>query len=412
MAGWTIASETFSREHSEMSVGAYNGMIYLVGDWGWPNQVSKYNPISNTLTTAYNALSTQISGGDGGQHWTQQGSILYIIQCCQGFTVPSNPPFATYDMASEQLTANWRGITTPEYIGDAACLSSTSHHLYVVGGGDGMMATKASASLQILSLSTYQWETSPPSMNQQRGGCSCIVANEYLWVFGGFYSDSIRYDSNERIPIADIAQNAWQYVDSLSMPLRDTRAVSWGDDIYIIGGKSDGSGMGQVDLVHIMDAISATISLSPDTVPFRNAGTSPVIVDSILYTFGGMHQTGETYLTNEWAYYTLPSISTSPDPSSSPSIAPSRVTANPSITPSRATANPTASPSNHPTKSPSNEPSVSLMQPQIHLLPRPVPLQIHRLPRPRDPFEYEQFTIEINLNSCTNDGSEPCTFEE
>eukprot|EP01083_Nonionella_stella_P181997 653542_1 len=334
-------------------------------------------------------------------------------------------------MASEQLTANWRGITTPEYIGDAACLSSTPYHLYVVGGGDGMMATKASASLQILSLSTYQWETSPPSMNQQRGGCSCIVANEYLWVFGGFYSDSIRYDSNERIPIADIAQNAWQYVDSLSMPLRDTRAVSWGDDIYIIGGKSDDSGMGQVDIVHIMDAISATISLSPDTVPFRNAGTSPVIVDSILYTFGGMHQTGETYLTNEWAYYTLPSISTSPDPSSSPSIAPSRVTANPSITPSRATANPTASPSYHPTESPSNEPSVNpsratanpsiapsgvtanpsitpslatanpTASPSYH--PTKSPSNEPSVSLIRDPFEYEQFTIEIKLNSCMND---------
>eukprot|EP01083_Nonionella_stella_P106446 307280_1 len=53
-----------------------------------------------------------------------------------------------------------------------------------------------------------------------------------------------------------------------------------------------------------------------------------------------------------------------------------------SVTPQIETCDPTASPS----KSPSNEPSVSPT---------------------RDPFEYEQFTIEINLNSCTNDGSEP-----
>eukprot|EP01083_Nonionella_stella_P039123 106405_1 len=80
------------------------------------------------------------------------------------------------------------------------------------------------------------------------------------------------------------------------------------------------------------------------------------------------------------------------DPTVSPSNHPTQSPSNePSITPSGVTANPTASPSYHPTKSPSNEPSVSLI---------------------RDPFEYEQFTIEINLNSCTNDGSEPCTFEE
>eukprot|EP01083_Nonionella_stella_P186786 684844_1 len=92
-----------------------------------------------------------------------------------------------------------------------------------------------------------------------------------------------------------------------------------------------------------------------------------------------------------------------------PSVAPSRVTANPSVVPSIVTANPSVVPSIV-TANPSVVPSIVTANPSI------TPSGVTAHPT-NNPFEYEetednvQFTIEIKLNSCTNDGSEPCAFD-
>eukprot|EP01083_Nonionella_stella_P000827 2369_1 len=96
-----------------------------------------------------------------------------------------------------------------------------------------------------------------------------------------------------------------------------------------------------------------------------------------------------------------------------PSIAPSRATAQPSIAASGMTANPSIAPSVV-TANPSLTPSVVTTNPSFTTSG----VTAHPTESPtRDPFEYEetednvQFTIEIKLNGCTNDGSEPCVFD-
>eukprot|EP01083_Nonionella_stella_P065950 173248_1 len=93
------------------------------------------------------------------------------------------------------------------------------------------------------------------------------------------------------------------------------------------------------------------------------------------------------------------------DPSSDPSSGP---TNDPSSGPS---SDPSSDPTNDPSSDPSNDPSNPSSDPTKYPSVRPTESPT------RDPFEYEetednvQFTIEIKLNSCTNDGSEPCAFD-
>eukprot|EP01083_Nonionella_stella_P175061 608612_1 len=84
-----------------------------------------------------------------------------------------------------------------------------------------------------------------------------------------------------------------------------------------------------------------------------------------------------------------PSIS----PSANPSIPPSDVTAHPSIAPFGVTANPSIAP------------------PVVTPNPSIAPSDVTAYPTQGQTQDNVQFTIEIKLNSCTDDGSEPCAFD-
>eukprot|EP01083_Nonionella_stella_P303461 1050642_1 len=328
-----------------MAIGAYNDTIFLLG--GYDNarqkQLTQYKVSTQTLTAfGLNTFERNLYGSV--QYWTQQDHILYMVD-------PSTRnSLNTYDMIDKQLTVHWMGITFNNYVGTRSCLSSTPDHLYVSGGLSKYSPYYLLNHLQIVSLSTYEWISSPPSMSTNRSVHACIVHNSYLWVIGGNGHSSV-LASIERIEITDITNNEWHFVSDLSLGLTGHGVVAWNDVLYVLGGSSykiDYFG-NAVKLVHSIDATTGAVTLSPHRLPYACVWTSPIIYDNILYVFGS----GMGSNRDRWAYYPLaPTPQPTPHPTADPS------TQSPTVDPSThpITRTPTADPSTHPTEEPTDNP--------------------------------------------------------
>eukprot|EP01083_Nonionella_stella_P060942 158919_1 len=331
-ASWTTSMDHLIYSNDQMSIGVYNDTIWLIGGGDFPTQLTQYNVRTQTMTDfGENALTASIKGY--GQYWTQQNHMVYIIDQSTGNSL------CTYNMITNQFQTNWKSITFNTNVGDDGCLASDAQYLYVTGGEDGnALGLKT---LQMLSLSTHQWTTSPPNMNVGRKYHACIVHNTYLWAMGGTgctYNCPNALTSIERIVVTDIMNNKWNIVSNLPVPLYSLRVIDWYDTLYVLGGYSlINNMMGKVDSVYLIDVDSGDVSLSPYSLPSECAWVSPVIHDSILYIFGGMSRV--------WAYYQLPQYTS--QPTGTPTYAPSKTTLFPSYTP-------TDMPSDSPTDSPTD----------------------------------------------------------
>eukprot|EP01083_Nonionella_stella_P179742 639063_1 len=345
---WIIGDSSLPRADDSMAVGAYNGKIFIIGGYYEGNALVEFDIATHSVTD-HGKRAIMASKTDGAaQFWSQQGPILYIID---------DTVFSIYDMHTRQFTANWKGITFLTGVGDDGCLASSALFLYVTGGDPDGIDT-----LQVLRLTTYSWITNPlpPTMQQRRQHHSCVLHNDYLWAFAGQWTpDKKNFEiaNNERIlATGDIAQNTWNYIDPLTVGIVNHRAVAYQDTIYVIGGQDGGSN--QFDFVHLVDANTGEVTLSPDRMQALNEYGAPIIVDSTLYLFGG------DPLTTEWQYCeldTTPPMPTTAVPTNQPTSAPSEIpTSAPIAAPSEIpTSAPVAAPSDQPTSVPSEHPTVA-----------------------------------------------------
>eukprot|EP01083_Nonionella_stella_P046878 125532_1 len=304
----------------ELATGAYNGTIFIIGGYGWrgsDQQLTTYEIATDTLTDFGSVLPGSISGGYG-QFWTQVDHIIYMIKLNIIYT---------YNLITNEYTNNWKSITLNPAVSYTGCIASDSGYLYITGGDESYDSPTATSTdeLQILRLSTYQWLNNAPPMTQNRSYHGCIAYNEYVWVFGGTLY--------ERISTIDIINNTWTSFDALTMSL-GPRAAAWLDTIYVIGGNTR--------VTHLVNATTAAVTSLPHIYPLKNSLGAPVVVDAVLYVFGGFQNEGVT--TADWAYYPLPLA-----PTSKPTALP--------------TFNPSQFPSNEPSASPSKEPKQSTEMP-------------------------------------------------
>eukprot|EP01083_Nonionella_stella_P141108 434144_1 len=332
-----------------MAVGSYNDSIWLIGG-GYDSKQSTEFKVNTQIFTNYrdDALSSDVRGH--GQFWSQQDHVIYIIDKNTGNS------FCIYDLMNNQFTSNWMNVTFSANVGDKSCLSSTPEALYVTGGLNSSSGYSHNI-LQIVSLSSLIWVSSPPNMNMVRRNHACIVHNNYLWAIGGFSSDYLK--SIERILITNIMNNEWMPTSDLSTELYALRVVARYDTLYVIGGWKYG---GAVDIIHLIDANTGLVNVSSDPLPYPTAYSSPIIYHNIFYVFGGIRVTYEPM--NRWAYYPLPPIPQPTSHPSDPSHMPSLATLFPSNIP---TVIPTGIPTFHPrsfapttprTDNPSNIPTV------------------------------------------------------
>eukprot|EP01083_Nonionella_stella_P002607 7479_1 len=348
---WIMGNESLPRASDAMAVGSYNGTIFLIGGYnekGNNKQLVEVD-IDTQNVTDLGKTFLPLETSCEGQSWTQHAHLVYTIDGTGSF-------FNTFNLITKSYTTT--ALTFPINVGGggSACLASSDTFLYVVGGAYQLDPINT---VQILSLSTNSWVNDPPPMQVQRHQHACLVHNNYLWGFGGAELDryGTEHATSERILTTQITQNTWDFIDSFNVSLYGIRAAAWNDIIYIIGGI-----VGTIDhhWMRLVDANTGTIIMPNDALPFSNSWGSPIIVDGLLYVFGGYFDESKDDFSPEWFYYTLtPFIATqipsndptTSNPSSLPSAIPSR---NPSNLP---TIMVTTDPTNNPLRTASNKPS-------------------------------------------------------
>eukprot|EP01084_Bolivina_argentea_P287076 492542_1 len=207
----------------------------------------------------------------------------------------------------------------------------------------------------------------------------------YLYVFGGWARDTV-----ERVSIVDISQKQWEWAGYLTATAYQPRCASRGDNIYIVGGCSCVVSSSPLNIVHVMDTSSVTmygtIAVLNDPMPYPGLNVAPIVVDGVLYVFGGLKDADGNGL-DKLAYYMLRTATPTNVASDEPSAAPTRPpSAAPTVVASDdPSAAPTRLPSAAPTVAPSHDPSAApllcrvMIHPQHLLLYRVMAHPLHPL---------------------------------
>eukprot|EP01083_Nonionella_stella_P243491 848385_1 len=279
---WVKSNVTIPRMIDESAVGFYADEIYIFGGIGYAQQIIRYNFTRNEFIDDGTEL---LSVGTRGiaQFYDQSGDTMYFSR---------GDTFSIYDFSTKQFTDNWNNITTPVTVGGYySCLSSTDEYLFVIGGKNNGNVINTVQTLHLLSTN---WTLS--YMNTARHSSSCEIDRDRstLYVIAGVITNHEVYvDSIEMLNITDIETQSWVMLDETLTDhgLQGTRALlhQKSNRIFVIGGYDRvGDDIATfTNSVHIINTVTNQVTLSPDPLPYKVTTTAALIVDNILYSFGG-----------------------------------------------------------------------------------------------------------------------------
>eukprot|EP01083_Nonionella_stella_P233488 822559_1 len=282
-------------------------------------------------------LTTSQQTASAGQHYTQLGHELWIIDA-------NGNSIITIDTDTHNVID--QSITLPISTSYGGCLTSIPGFLIVVGGGGWSSAHNR---VQIYNLGTTQWLSNVPSLTYMRMSAACVVVNDKVYAIGGDSGPS-NPDAIEELDVSNLPNTAglsWTTLPgTLASGRSGPRAVVHGTDIYVMGGDTSAT---RAKDVNVIDTISGSCEVR-DTLAFGTSYASSIIVNNVLYSFGGWVDVPDGY-TAKYQYTTLPDLPTK-YPSKQPTIKPSKYPSKPP------TNDPSNKPSNHPSKLPTSNPSI------------------------------------------------------
>eukprot|EP01083_Nonionella_stella_P221470 791190_1 len=333
-----------------MAVGSYNGSVYLLGGAVSAGMTfTKYSIDLNTFTLI-EPIPWDPFLFNYGQFWTQQDDILYVH---------GGGYITGYIQSLDLATLVYRSVATvPHDLGGFDgyyCLASSTDYVYVTGA---YLAQDWNL-LQALQISTGNW-TVGNRMNVGRVYHSCVVYGSFLYVLGGHVHEDGRLSSNahtinltstERIDINQITSQNWSYAVPLIQAVIQSRAVSCGDKLFVLGGRGPD---GYVNLAQIIDPL--TQSISTQTMPYAVIAMGLICLEPDVYVFGGQLQIDSVVDSiDSVLYYTEFTDDPTTDPiTMRPTGHPTISTRDPSKVPTARTQHPTSltlSPSIPPTNS-------------------------------------------------------------
>eukprot|EP01083_Nonionella_stella_P073889 200069_1 len=303
--------------------------------------------------------------GSSSQSSIQLGNELWMLQ-------QSGAGFVKADTTTYNVTVP--SITFPTTVGGRGCLAGIDGYVFVIGGNVGSPGSEAAEITQIFRIRDGQWLTNLPFLNTKRMTLSCIAHENKLFAIGGD-DGNIFLESIETLDISNmetISTQTWDihWADPLRSGRKASRAVVYGTDIYVIGGKDNNGN--RVDDINVIDAISGTVSIHGDTLSYATSYASSIIVDNVLYVFAGVGTYDDV---NTYQYSTLPALLPTKNPTAAPTLSPlPSPTSPPSDTPTlRPFDAPTFVPTSQPSSAPTNNPFDRTTSPPLSktsLLPR------------------------------------------
>eukprot|EP01083_Nonionella_stella_P018573 51709_1 len=268
-----------------MAVGSFNNSIFVIGGeydvyQGRSRRLIEYHTTENHFTEyGSNYLNQYVFGT--GAFYTQKQNRVYMISI-------NGQRLSMMDLATpaKLLETNWNDVTIPHAVGEHGCLASNDEYMFIVGG----FISFSLNHLQILSLSTWQWLSNPPSLNLARRGISCPIhePSGFMYAIGG-YSYQLEA-SFEKISIENILSKDWTTAsNSLIHGADSQKSIVYHDYILVIGGwRAFNPHLANYQF-QIIDTKTDTISLSDSLILNASGGALGVImVENTIYRFGGM----------------------------------------------------------------------------------------------------------------------------
>eukprot|EP01083_Nonionella_stella_P281030 956226_1 len=370
---WISSSKSLPRIDCGMAIGSYNQSIFYLGGYQNYRQLVEYDIARDEFIDVGETVVSALYLDQ--PYYTQIDHTLYVIDILDTLT--------TYNMKTNAFDPNYASINSK--VNTLACLASKPGYLYIVGGFN---KNSPSDLVQVFDITNHVWMTDSPPMNNGRQSPSCIVnpSTGILYAFGGYvYGAQALKDwihSTEAIDTTDITQRTWSIKESLALNVSSYfYPVVHDNKIYVMGARiSNPQGNPSYlyhDTMYIMDLITETLSISPDPLWDAIWGAAPIVVDDILYSFGGWNG-GDNGAGQAYDYLKIYPLTTGnplttshpvPSPTKPPHVA---TTAYPSVIPSHTPStgtpskNPiafTVDPSAFPTQLPSANPSQSPLNP-------------------------------------------------
>eukprot|EP01084_Bolivina_argentea_P109047 194917_1 len=282
-----------------MAICHLNNSIILLGGGENDFQMVFYN-ISNNSITDYGTLPHDMSGFGHGDYYTQINHMFYWIE-------PITSNIIEYNIINNTLKAN---IIMETFVSSGACLTSINNTLFVLGGLS--QTYDRLNSTQIFDLSNHTWLDSLqiPEMIFARSHHTCVVdpLRNQLYAIGGDLgspagiSDVVEVISIDNID--NISNQIWRFSDNLTYPTMSARAVIYHDKILIIGGlytKEQSTSVDMLSEIQVIDCNTGSVSTGGH-LNYGVATTSIVIVNDIIYAFGGSNNIIPPSGVNTWQY--------------------------------------------------------------------------------------------------------------
>ena len=337
---WIAPSLTLTDKIQKSACGYHDNIIYVVGgddgdDLSDAYGYIEYNISNNTFSRTTSFFPRSLTSTSNW--WFQINNVLYMTTW---------GTIHTFNLASKQFTEalftapNYNSYTRVIY----ACLAGDVQQslLYYMGGMDLLNTQIPVNTLQILDINDGSWITGP-NMNQVRVHFACIVSpNKQLYAIGGSYSGTSSLTgikTIEYIGTTNIQNNQWILMnEDLSEYLVFTRAVLLDHNIFILGGRypvgTNWDDTEVTDKVHVINTLTNEVYVASDRLAYKTFATAPIIVDRVIYAFGGWDHPDGWYMDSGlWQYNTewVFKLSASPSPTRYPTT--THPTAHPTVDP-------------------------------------------------------------------------------
>eukprot|EP01083_Nonionella_stella_P138691 422115_1 len=216
------------------------------------------------------------------QHYTQLNNELWMLRLGGGGFIKANTH-------THQVT--YPLIDIPTNVASGGCLTSIENHLIVIGSGTTSSLNPPTNAVQIYNINDSIWLDNVPQLKDDRIYLSCTVLNHKVYAIGGWgLNPSGWYHTIEVLDIANISSKIftdWYYFSgSLRTARGETRAVSYGTNIYVIGGDDDSVPFGYAADVNRIDTVTGQCD-GVGYLLYVVEGPMPIVIGNKLYVFGG-----------------------------------------------------------------------------------------------------------------------------
>ena len=285
-AEWVSPAPTMDTVHRGMGAGIYNNAIYLTDTS--TNDVFRFDPNSETFTKTDDSPFPNSFGSSANQY-AQYGNAIWMSERHNGDGLAYN--IWTYDLSTNIFTDKNIAANSPNPLDGYSPWCGDDDYIYLTGGHG--RADLHNNKFSLFDLSGNRW-IGGPSLTTNRYGGDCAIASGKLYAIGGIHGGGAnRFES---ISINGILSNSWVMAsDTFQETVEYLNAVTYGTDIYVIGGLTD--------KVYIIDSTNDALSLSEERLAFQNGAATVIIFNHVIYSFGGIVGT------NRWQKYQLaPSV--------------------------------------------------------------------------------------------------------